>query len=226
MIPMDESNSYDSEYDRRTVAAALDWYILRHLEDQRHMPKRQRFLEEDRQYNDLLNRYTLHQLKKEGMELEPVASTLTESLRPADATHYIPRYFPDEELDSALVMYKHELIVKRLLDTIAYLNRIMDARGERLGSFSELMSNYTPFVPDAYVTFYNDLVAEADDFDRELGIREKMRKLAVRMIFPAKEQELNYWKERTLDTYQVPTNIAREAIEGWFYLTLDDIPTA
>jgi len=128
-------------------------------------------------------------------------------------------------LDSALVMFKHELIGKRLLSTIGYLRRIKGSRGEPLASFSELRPGCTPFVPDAYVTFYNDLVAEADDFDRQEGIREKMRVLAARMIFPCNEQQFDYWREREVETCQVPTPVARDAIEGWFYLKLSDIPT-
>jgi hypothetical protein len=226
MVQMSQPSPYDDEFDRRTITTTLDWYILRHLQDQRRMPQRQAFLSEDRQYNALLNSYAIHQLQKQGIHLQPIASTLTEGLRPDDATHYLPRYFPDQELDSALVMFKHELIAKRLLSTIGYLSRITESRAEPLESFAELRAGYTPFVPDAYVTFYNDLVAEADDFDRAAGIRDKMRVLAVRMVFPAKEQEFNYWRDRKLKTYQVPTPVAKDAIAGWFYLRFEEVPTA
>ena len=225
MVRMDRPSPYDEQFDRRTVTTTLDWYILRHLQDQRMMPKRQPFLDEDRRHNALLNRYAVHQLKKQDIDLQSVASTLEEGVRPDDAAHYLPRYFPDAELDSALVMFKHELIGKRLLSTIGYLRRIKSNRAEPLESFAELKPGYTPFVPDAYVTFYNDLVAEADDFEREPGIREKMRVLAVRMIFPGKQPQLDYWRERKLKTCQIPTPVAKDAIEGWFYLDLGDIPT-
>ena len=226
VVHMDSPSPYDEAFDRATVTATLDWYVLRHLQDQRMMPKRQKFLDDDRRHNDLLNRYAVHQLKKQDIELQSVASTLVEAARPDDVTHYLPRYFPDNELDSALVMFKHELIAKRLLSTIGYLKRIKESRSEPLESFADLKGGYTPFVPDAYVTFYNDLVAEADDFDRGPGIREKMRVLAVRMIFPGKETELNYWHEREVQTWQIPAPVARDAIEGWFYLEFSDVPTA
>lgn len=225
MVGMDRPSPYDDEFDRRAITTTLDWYILRHLEDQRRMPKRQRFLDEDRRHNGLLNRYVVHQFKKQKIDLDPIASTLEESVRPDDAAHYLARYFPDAELDSALVMFKHELIGKRLLSTIGYLRRIRTNRAKPLTSFAALKPGYTPFVPDAYVTFYNDLVAEADDFEREAGIRERMRVLAVRMIFPGNEPQLNYWRDRKVETYQIPTPVARDAIEGWFYLDLDAVPT-
>ena len=225
MVGMHGPSPYDEEFDRRTIKTTLDWYILRHLQDQRRMPKRQRFLDEDREHNALLNRYAVHQLKKHKIDLEPIASTLEESVRPDDAAHYLPRYFPDAELDSALVIFKHELIGKRLLSTIGYLRRIKANRAKPLGSFAALKPGHTPFVPDAYVTFYNDLVAEADDFERDAGIREKMRALAVRMIFPGKAAELNYWRDRKIETYQIPTPVAKDAIEGWFYLELHAVPT-
>jgi hypothetical protein len=226
MVRMDEHSPYDETFDRRTISTTLDWFILRHLQDQRCMPARQRFLDADREHNDLLNRYALHQLRKQHITLQPIASTLTEAVRPPDAAHYLPRYFPDQELDSALVMLKHELIAERLLATISYLKRITNSRAESLRSFAELRGGHIPFVPDAYVTFYNDLVGEADDFDREPGIREKMRLLAVRMIFPARRQEFDYWQERRLQTYQIPIPVARDAVEGWFYLKPEDVPTA
>lgn len=226
MVQMSRPSPYDDEFDWRTVTTTVDWYILRHLQDQKRMPKSQMFLDDDRQHNDLLNSYALHQLKERGIHLQPVASTLTEGVRPDDATHYLPRYFPDEELDSVLVAFKHKLIAKRLRSTIGYLNRITESRGEPLESFAGLRPGYTPFVPEAYVAFYSDLVAEADDFDREAGIRDKMRVLAVRMLFPAKEQELNYWRDRKLKTYQIPVPVAKDAIAGWFYLDLAQVPTA
>ena len=225
MIHMDRPSPYDDQFDRRAVSTTLDWYILRHLQDQRLMPQRQRFLDEDRRHNEFLNRYTVHHLRKQQIELQPMASTLEEGVRPEDATHYLPRYFPDAEMDSALVMFKHELIAKRLLFTIGYLRRIRQSRGEPLAAFSDLKPGFTPFVPQAYVTFYNDLVAEADAFDHQEGIREKMRVLAARMVFPCNEQQFNYWRDRQVETFQVPTPVARDAIEGWFYLDLSDIPT-
>jgi len=226
MVHMDSPSPYDEEFDRQTITSTLDWYILRHLQDQRLMPKRQTFLDQDRQHNALLNRYATHQIKKQNIEIPPVSSTLTDGLRPDDAAHYLPRYFPDEPLDSALVMYKHELIAKRLLSTIGYLHRIRKSRAERLEEFGDLRPGYTPFVPDAYVTFYNDLVAEGESFDHEPGIREKIRILAIRMIFPAREKELNYWRGRDAETCQIPIPVAKNAIEGWFYLKFSDVPTA
>ena len=225
VLHMDRPSPYDDEFDRPTVTKTLDWYILRHLEDQRRMPKHQKFLDDDREHNAFLNRYAVHHFAKRNIALQPVASTLTDGARPDDATHYFPRYFPDEELDSALVMFKHKLIAKRLLSTIGYLKRITRSRGEPLETFAELRPGYTPFVPDAYVTFYNDLVAEADALDREPGLRDKLRILAVRMIFPGKQQELDYWKDRKIGkTYQIPMPVARDAIQGWFYLEPSDIP--
>lgn len=226
MLHMDRPSPYDELFDRRTVTTTLDWYILRHLQDQRRMPRRQTFLQADRDHDSLLNDYTVHELKKQGIVLAPMTSNATESIRPDDATDYLPRYFPDDEMDSALVMFKHELIAKRLLSTIGYLKRIKESRAEPLKSFDDLHPGNTPFAPDAYVTFYNDLVAEADDFEREPGIREAMRKLVVRMVFPARRQEFDYWRDRNIGVFQIPTPVARDAIEGWFYLDWKEIPTA
>jgi len=46
------------------------------------------------------------------------------------------------------------------------------------------------------------------------------------MVFPARKQEFDYWKDRGLRTCQVPVAVARDAIEGWFYLDLNDVPVA
>ena len=217
---------WDRMFDRETVLPSLDWYILRHLEDQRRMPRRQAFLDDDRRHNDLLNRYFIHQMSKQGVRMTPTASTLTESVRPDDVTHYFPRYFPDAELDSALAMYKHELIANRLIDTIAYVHRLRDGRAVPLTTFAGLRPGFTPLVPDAYVAFYNDLVGAADGFDRENGLRDKMRVLAVRMLFPAKEPQFNYWRARGYETFQIPLPVAREAVTTWFFLKESDVPLA
>jgi hypothetical protein len=218
--------AWDKEFDRETVLPSLDWYILRHLEDQRRMPLRQAFLDDDRRHNDLLNRYVIHQMSKQGVRMTPPASTLTESVRPDDVAHYFPRYFPDAEMDSALAMYKHELIANRLIDTIAYVHRLRDGRAAALTAFAGIRPGFTPFVPDAYVAFYNDLVGAADSFDREKGLRDTMRVLAVRMLFPAKEPQFDYWRARGYETLQIPLAVAREAVTSWFFLKESDVPLA
>ncbi len=216
---------FDRTFHRDSVLPSLDWYILRHLEDQERMPARLVFLDADRAHNDLLNRYSSHRLSKEEIRFKPPPSTLAEMIRPEGAAHYIPRYFPDEEYDAALAMYKHELIAHRLIDTIAYLHRLRDG-ARPLADFSRLFAGHTPFVPDAYIAFYNDLVASGEDFDRVEGLREKMRVLAARMLFPARECEMAYWKSRGFETLQIPLPAAREAVTDWFLLDADDVPLA
>ena len=220
----DQPFPYDDKFNRKTITAVLDWYIFRHLEDQRRMPTKQAFLEEDRQKNAVLNRYAAHLVAKQNRPVTVVPSTLSESIRSETAETYVPRYFPDDDADDALAAVKHELIARRLVSTSGYLRRIEQTRAEPLASFADLKRGYTPFVREGYTTFYNDLVAEADAPDREAGVREKLRVLAVRMIFPAKEPELDYWQDRGLKICQVPTPVARDAIQGWFYLDLEDVP--
>ena len=215
---------YDDAFSRRTVTSTLDWYILRHLEDQRRVPIRQQFLDEDRQHNAILNHYVAHLLSKDNPDVVPSPSTLSETIRADDNSDYVPQYFPDADLDDSLAFLKHELIAGRLVSTSEYIQRIAATRAESLDAFDELKLEHTPFVPGAYAAFYNDLVAEADAFDYHSGIREKMRVLAVRMIFPATRKEFDYWKERELRTSQVPAPVARDAIEGWFYLDLEEVP--
>ncbi len=208
------------------LATTLDWYILRHLEDQRRMPGTQRFLDEDRRRNEILNNVAIERLGTDGIDLEIPASTRTEGIRPPDATHYLPRYFPDEEFDSALAMFKHEMIAHRLLETISRLHLLRDSGAVPLGRMNTRRPGYTPFIPDAYVTFYNDIIAGADDFDREDGLREKMRVLALRVVFPNEEKEVEYWRDRRFEILQVPARSAREMLAGWFHTDPAEVPLA
>jgi len=222
----DQPFPYDDKFNRAVITPILDWYILGHLADQRRLPLRQGFLEEDRERNAILNRYAAHLLARDGRGVRVVPSTLSESVRAPDADDYVPLYFPDDDPDDALAHFKHELIARRLVSTAGYLERIEQTRAEPLDAFDDLKPGCTPFVREAYTTFYNDLVAEADAPDRESGIREQIRALAVRMVFPARAPEFDYWKSRGLRTSQVPAPVARDAVQGWFYLQPDQVPLA
>ena len=218
VIRTTEANPYNAEFDRKAINTALDWYILRHLEDQVRMPVVQRFLDIDRQYNDLLNRFARHVLKLEGIEMEMVHSTAKTSERPAAAKAYVPRYFPDAEMDSALVMFKHERIGRRHVNTVQYLERLRRRVVDPLKSFEALRPGCCPFVPDGYTVFYNNLIATGQDFDGTEGLREEMRKLAAQMVFPRFREHYDFWVDKGVTIYQIPDAWARDALEGWFYL--------
>jgi hypothetical protein len=224
--PPDEPLPYDDRFDRRTIITTLDWYILRHLEDRRHRPAETVFLDDDRHHNDVLNRYVAHRLSAEGDEVPAVPSSLSETIRAGTPRHYTPGYFPDAELDGPLGRLKDELISNRYLSTIAHLERIKHNRAESLRDLDRLKPGCTPFVCDAYVTFYEDLVLRADAHLHQDGLREKLRLLAVRMVFPGDARQVAYWRDRGLQVSQVRLALARDTVEGWFYLDPSEVPLA
>ena len=59
------------------------------------------------------------------------------------------------------------------------------------------------------------------DFDQDSGIREQMRRLAAHLVFPRFKEHIDFWADKGLVIYQIPEVIARDALQGWFYL---DIP--
>jgi len=215
---------YDDEFDRKSVNTVLDWYILRHIEDQAHQPVEQRFLDADRANNDFLNRYYCRLLSKEGVEVALMPSTLEVARRDSGSTVYAPKYFPDQRLDENLVVFKHERIARRLVRTVEYLQRLSREVGEPLGSAEELKPGHWPFVPEGYTAFYNNLVATGQDLDREPGIREQMRKLAAQLVFPRFREHIEFWLEKGLALQQIPEVVARDALQGWFYLEVPPKP--
>lgn len=215
------SSSYDDEFNRKSVNTILDWYILRHLEDQARVPAEQRFLAADRTNNDFLNRYYVHLLNKEGAQIKPVASTLESSRRDQEGGSYTPQYFPDQTHDENLVTFKHERIARRLVRTVEYLERLKEEAAEPLVNLEALKPGYWPFVPGGYTAFYNNLIATGQDLDQEPGVREQMRKLAAHLVFPRFKEHVEFWSDKGLELCQLPEIIARDMLEGWFYL---DVP--
>ncbi len=220
LAEIEAAGPYDDLFDRKTVNTVLDWYILRYLEDQTLRPAEQRFLEIDRAHNDLLNRYYRHLLAREGVLVDPVPSTL-EASRRGDDDDYRPMYFPDAIRDDNLVRYKHERIARRLVKTVENLERLKQRAAEPLDGLDALKPGCWPFVPDGYAVFYRHLVATRQDLDREPGLREQMRKLAAHLVFPRFKEHIAFWADKGLTLYQIPEILARDALEGWFYL---DVP--
>ena len=157
-------------------------------------------------------------------EIGTVPSTATTSERPADAKAYVPRYFPDAELDSALLMFKHERIGRRLVNTVNYLERLRRQAAEPLESFDALKPGWCPFVPDGYAAFYNNLIATGQDLDQAEGLREEIRKLAGHIVFPRFREHYDFWAGKNVTIYQIPEPLARDALEGWFYLEVPAKP--
>ena len=224
LLQQQVSSPYDDEFDRKSVNTVLDWYILRHIEDQVRVPVEQRFLDEDRAKNDFLNRYYCHLLAREAVLLKPVPSPLKTAKRDQKGQPYSPGYFPDQTYDQNLVTFKHERIAARLVKTVEYLRRLRDEAAEPLESSEKLKPGYWPFVPDGYAAFYNNLVATGQDLDQEPGIREQMRKLAAHLVFPRFTEHIEFWADKGLTLYQIPEVIARDVLEGWFYLEVPRRP--
>lgn len=218
---LNTSGPYDDAFDRKSVYTVLDWYVLRHLEDEVRVPVEQRFLDADRANNDFLNRYYCHLLAKEGALAEPMPSTLESFKRDPKSTEYTPCYFPDQLRDENLVTFKHERIARRLVKTVEYLQRLRDEAAEPFESLEKLKPGFWPFVPDGYTAFYNNLVATGQNMDQDPAIREQMRKLAAHLVFPRFKEHIDFWADKGLTLYQLPEILARDVLTGWFYL---DVP--
>ena len=211
---------YDDQFDRKSVNSVLDWYVLRHLEDQTRLPTEQRFLKTDFERNDFLNRYYRHLLAREGVDVPLMGSTRQLGRRQPGQT-YQPAYFPDETYDEDLVTFKHVRIAGRLVKTVGYLSRLQSKAAEPLYGIETLKEGYWPFVPEGYSAFYNNLIATGQDFDQDPEVREQMRRLVAHLLFPRFAEHVAFWADKGLTVYQIPEVIARDALEGWFYL---DVP--
>lgn len=170
--------------------AAMSYFILHHLRDQR-MPRVVHFHPEDFKYNAILNEY----IRKKGLIPPPPSETNTYT-RQEGATNWVPRYFPDKDGgDIVSNNLKDELVSITLMTNAQFLNKIAEQfvegfpAGAKVG---DLRPGCVYFVKFGYVTYYN-YWSNTDQSQDPPGFREFLMSEAITAQFLKTAEEIEWW---------------------------------
>mgnify|MGYP001416311744 CR=1 FL=1 len=186
MIPSPSS----LQWDRRK--AALSYFILHHLRDQR-LPKEVHFHPDDFRYNAILN----EMVAEAGFEVPPPADT-DRYVRDEGVTEWFPRYFPDKDGGELIASTYKAGLVSLLLETnVEFLNGVAEKFAVPFpphARVKDLRPGHVYFVKYGYVTYYHYL-ALTDQREDPLGFREWAMSEAITRQFPKSLEDIEWWLE-------------------------------